>query len=97
MADLPGYIKHYTVQPNIEIRKLWADQQICEKECRIKRLETDAEELIRGRLKIIQADVLMLKREVAKLYELRDTLDKYNNDQIIDVKQIAANASNQEM
>ena len=84
MADIQTN-KNYDVKANVEVRKLWADQQIAEKECMIKRLEADAEEIVRGQISRIKADILMKKREVAKLYELKDDLDKFRNDEVIDI------------
>jgi len=87
MSDLP-IPKRYTVEPNVEVRRLWVDQQIAEKETRIKRLEADAEEIMRASIARIKADIIMLKREVAKLYELKDDYQKYNADEVIDLKAI---------
>ena len=87
MADIQTN-KHYDVKPNVEVRKLWTDQQIAEKEMRIKRLEADAEEIIRGSVARIKADIIMLKREVAGLYNLKDDLEKFRNDEVIDLKQL---------
>ena len=80
--------KNYDVKPNVEVRKLWCDQQIAEKEMRVKRLEADAEEIMRGQVSRIKADIIMLKRETAKLYELKDDLEKFRNDEVIDLKQL---------
>ena len=72
-------------EPNVQVRKLWCEQQIAENECAVKRLEADAEEIIRGRLKKLQADILMTKRKIAELYKQRDNLDGFNNEDVIDV------------
>jgi len=87
MADLP-VPKNYAVEPNVEVRKLWVDQQIAEKEMRIKRLEADAEEIVRGQVARIKADMLMLKREVGKLYELKDDLGRFGDHEVINAKQL---------
>ena len=87
MADLP-VPKSYAVEPNVEVRKLWVDQQIAEKETRVKRLEADAEEIMRAQIARIKADILMLKREVGKLYELKDDLGRFGNEEVIDAKQL---------
>lgn len=89
MADLP-VVKHYEVKPNVEVQKLWTEQQIAEKETRIKRLEADAEEIMRAQIARIKADIIMLKREVAALYERKDQLEKYGNNDVIDIKQISS-------
>lgn len=89
MADLP-VLKQYDVQPNVEVRKLWVDQQIAEKETRIKRLEADAEEIIRAQVSRIKADIIMLKREIARLYDMKDQLEQFKNEDVIDVKRLTA-------
>lgn len=87
MADLP-IPKRYEVQPNVEVLRLHCDQQIAEKETRIKRLEADAEEIMRASIARIKADIIMLKREVAKLYEKKEDLERYGKDDVIDLKQL---------
>jgi len=87
MGDLK-VVKHFEVQPNVAVQKLWCEQQIAEKEARVKRLEIDAEEIIRGRLKGLQADVLMLKREIAALYDKADRLEQYNAEDVVDIQKI---------
>ena len=87
MGDLK-VIKHFEVQPNIAVHKLWCEQQIAEKEARVKRLEVDAEEIIKGRLKGMQADILMLKREIAALYDKADRLEQYNVEDVVDIQKI---------
>jgi len=84
MADLPvpGSIQ---AQPNVKVHKLWTEQQIAEIECRIKRLEIDAEELIKGRLKNIEAEIEMLKRKLVLLYQKNDQLEKFGLEEVIDV------------
>lgn len=87
MADLP-VPKHYEVKPNVEVQTLWVEQQIAEKETRIKRLEADAEEIMRAQIARIKADIIMLKREVARLYDLKDQLQNYGKEEVIDIKKI---------
>jgi hypothetical protein len=87
MADLP-VVKHYSVKPNVEVQILWTDQQIAEKETRVKRLEADAEEIMRAQISRIKADIIMLKREIAALYDRKDKLQTYGNQEVIDLKLI---------
>lgn len=87
MADLP-VIVNYEVKPNVEVLRLWTDQQIAEKETRIKRLEADMEEILRAHTAKIQANIIMLKREVAALYDKKDRLEAYQKQDVIEVKQI---------
>ena len=65
-----------------------AEQQIAELECRIKRLEADAEEIVRGKLKNIEAEIIMLKRKVALLYQKSDQLDQFGLEDVVDVNGI---------
>jgi len=89
MADL-GMIVTYVddVKPNVEVLRLWTDQQIAEKEMRVKRLEADMEEILRAHTAKIQAAIIMLKREVAALYGKKDKLEQYNKGDVIEVKMI---------
>ena len=73
-------------EPNVKVRKLWTEQQIAETECKIKRLEADAEEIIRGRLKSIEAEVLMLKRKAVMLYETLDNLEKFGSEEVVEIE-----------
>ncbi len=84
MADLPvpGSIN---ASPNAKVHKLWTEQQIAEGEMAIKKLEADAENLIRGKLKKLEADIIMHKRRVSMLYDKLDKLDKFGSEDIIDV------------
>lgn len=87
MADI-GVVTHYEVKPNVDVHKLWCQQQIAEKETRIKRLEADIEEIVRAKTAQIQAQIIMLKRETAALYERKDKLDSFSNSEVIDIKMI---------
>jgi len=84
MADIgtPGGINP---EPNVKVHKLWTEQQIAETEAKIKRLEADAEEIIKGRLKRLEAEVIMLKRKAALLYDKFDKLEQFGNEEVIDV------------
>ena len=74
--------------PNVKVHKLWTEQQIAETEMKIKRLECDAEEILRGRLKNIEAEIIMLKRKVAMLYNKYDQLEQFGNEELIEVRGI---------
>lgn len=71
--------------PNAKVHKLWTEQQIAEVETRIKRLEADAEEILRGKLKRIEAEIIMHKRKAVLLYNKLDKLEKFGNEDLIDV------------
>jgi len=84
MADLPvpGSI---APPPNVKMHKLWTEQQIAELECKVKRLEADAEEIIRARLKRIEAEVIGTKRKIAALMKRGDELEKFGLEDVIDI------------
>ena len=75
-------------EANVKIHRLWTEQQIAETETKIKRLEVDAEELIKGRLKGIEAEILMHKRKAVLLYNKLDNLEKFGTEDIVDVSGI---------
>ena len=89
MADI-AVNTHYEVEPNVEVQRLWLKQQIAEKEIRVKRLECDAEEILRSQIHRIEAQVIMLKREISRLYDLQDKLDQFGKDEVVDIKRIEA-------
>ena len=52
---------------------------------KIKRLECDAEEIIRGRLKNIEAEIIMLKRKAVMLYQKFDNLEQFGTDDVVEI------------
>jgi hypothetical protein len=82
-TPVPGAINPVA---NVKVHKLWTEQQIAETEARIKRLEADAEELLKGKLKTLEAEVIMLKRKAAMLYDKFDKLEAFGNEEVIDVR-----------
>ena len=84
MADL-GIQGGCNPVANVKVHRLWTEQQIAEVETRIKRLEIDAEEILRGRLKGIEAEILMLKRKAAMLYNKADNLEKFGMEDVVDI------------
>lgn len=84
MADL-GVSGGINPEPNVKVHKLWTEQQIAETECKIKRLEADAEEIFKGKLKRIEAEIIMLKRKAVMLYNKFDNLEKFGNEEVINV------------
>ena len=73
-------------EANVKVHKLWTEQQIAESEVKIKRLEADAEELIKGRLKSIEAAILMEKRKAVMLYNKLDNLEKFGTEEVVEIK-----------
>lgn len=84
MADtpVPGSI---TPAPNVQMHKLWTQQQIAELECKIKHLEANREELVKARLPAIEAEIIGCKRKAAALMQRADQLERFGLEDIIDV------------
>jgi len=76
------------VQPvaNVKVHRLWTEQQIAESECKIKALETQAEGIIRGQLKGIEASILMEKRKATLLYAKLDNLEKFGTEDVVNIE-----------
>ena len=88
MADLPvKRQRNDLAKPNTKVEKLWLAQQITEKKARVQRLTTDAFEIMEGRIKGIQADIIMAERDVVELTKQLDELERRDDTEIIDVKQ----------
>lgn len=87
MPDIRG-AGDITPDPNVKVQKLWTEQQIAETETKIKHLEADAEKIIRGTLKGIEAEIVMLKRKAVKLYEKLDNLEKFGADEVVQIEGI---------
>jgi len=71
--------------PTVEVRRLWLDDQIAEKKWLAARLKADAERILQGQLKKLQADIIMLDRKIVKLQSEKDLLDKYGSQEVIDI------------
>jgi hypothetical protein len=84
MADLPvpGSI---TPAPNVQMHKLWTQQQIAELECKIKHLEANREELVKARLPAIEAEIIGCKRKAAALMGRLDELEQFGLNDVIEV------------
>ncbi len=86
MADLPVPRQRNDLsQPNVKVQKLWLEQQIAEKKARVERLKTDAFEIMEGRLKGIQADIIMAERDVMELTKKLDDLERRDDTEVIDI------------
>lgn len=84
MADI-GVPAVYIVKPNVKVTKLRLEQQIAEKTARVQTLQTQAQLIIQGKLKEIEADKIMAEREVMALTKQLDDLDRRDDSEIIDV------------
>ncbi len=86
MSDLPVLrTRNDLTIPTIRVEKLLLQQQIAEKEARVKRLGADAYEILNGRLKGLEADIIMGERDVAKLKEDLDNLEKHGDADVVNV------------
>ena len=63
MADI-GVKQQFLVTPDHEIEQMWIDVQIQEKKSRIVKTRQDIEDLIKGMKVKLEAQVMMLEREV---------------------------------
>jgi hypothetical protein len=84
MSDM-GVPAVYLVKPNVRVAKLRLEQQIAEKTARVQTLTTQAQLIIQGQLKKIEADKIMAEREVMALTKQLDDLDRRDDAEIIDV------------
>ena len=86
MADLPVVRRRNDLsKPTVKVEKLWLEQQIAEKKARVERLRIDAMEIMEGRLKGIQADIIMGERDVMQLTQQLDDLERRDDTEIIEV------------
>ena len=86
MADLPIVRRRNDLsKPTVKVEKLWLEQQIAEKKARVERLKIDAMEIMEGRLKGIQADIIMGERDVMSLTQKLDELERRDDTEIINV------------
>ena len=86
MADLPVIRQQSGLsKPNVKVQKLWLEQQIAEKKARVQRLNTDAMEIMEGRLKGIQADIIMAERDAMALTQKLDELERRDDSEVIEV------------
>ena len=66
MADI-GSNQQWLVSPTKEIEEKWREVQIQERISRIVRYKQDIEDLQKGRILELEAKILMLEMEVARL------------------------------
>ena len=86
MADLPVIKQHnYLAKPTVKVEKLWLEKAIAEKKARVGRLKVDATEILEGRLKGLQADIIMAEREVMALTQQLDEYERRDDTEVIEV------------
>lgn len=86
--DADMHIGKDLARPTVEVHRLRYDQQIAEKKYQLKRLEAELQRFIEGEVKKMEADKIMLEREIVALMTQRDKLDKHGNNEVIDIKAI---------
>jgi len=74
--------------PTVQVHRLRYDEQIAEKKYRLNRLEADLKLFIDGTIKKMEADKIMLEREISALMLEQDKLDAHGNNEVIDIKAI---------
>ena len=77
MADLQRG-SNWIVSPNIEVELKWAEVAIQEKKSRIVRHRQDIEDYKKGAIVDLEAKIMMLEKEVAKLEEQKSNLTPIN-------------------
>lgn len=77
-------------KPTVEVHKLWVDEQIAEKKYQLARLKADYDKYVQGTMKKMEADRIMLERDIAALIIKKDRLDKFGSQEVIDIKTINA-------
>ena len=68
MADTPVQ-QQFLVKPDDKVKAMWIDVQIQEKKSRIVKTRQDIEDLIKGMKVKLEAQVIMLEREIKALEE----------------------------
>lgn len=86
MADLPVIRNRNDLsKPTVKVEKLWLEQQIAEKKAKIERLKIDAMEIMQGRLKGIEADIIMAERDVMEITLRLDDLERRGDEEVINI------------
>lgn len=75
-------------KPTVQVHRLRFEEQIAEKKYQLARLEAELKRFIEGTVKKMEADKIMLEREVAELMHQQDRLDNYGQQEVIDIKAI---------
>ncbi len=75
-------------KPTVEVHKLWVDDQIAEKKYQLARLKADYDKFVEGTVKKMEAQRIMLDRDIAALILKKDRLDKHGLHDVIDIKVI---------
>ena len=87
MGDEPG-VHRDLAKPTVQVHRLRYEEQIAEKRYQLKRLEAELEKFINGTIKKMEADKIMLERDIMALVAECDRLDAHGNNEVIDIKAI---------
>jgi len=85
MADT-GVPSQDLAKPTVQVQRLWFDDQIAEKRYQLSRVKADVERFVQGTIKKMEADVIMLDREIAELMRKKDELEKFGSQEVIELK-----------
>ena len=86
MADI-GSKSTWLVSANREVEEKWLDVQIQEKISRRNNAKQRIDDLMKGVIIGLQADIIMLDKEISNLKRKKDALKTkvYNNENAVDV------------
>jgi hypothetical protein len=73
MADI-GSPQNWLVSKDVEVEKMWISVQIQEKKSRIVKTKQDIEDLMKGMKLKLEAQIIMLDKEILYLQQKRDSL-----------------------
>lgn len=66
MADI-GINRNYLVEPNRDVKVKWLEIQIQERKSRVVRLRQDIEDITKGRIVELEAQMIIANNELIKL------------------------------
>ena len=73
MADLP-VSRHYDIEPPDDVKRMWVEVRAQEYRSRIARIKQDIDDLIKGQVLKLQAELKMLELSLEEL-EKRKAVD----------------------
>ena len=73
MADI-GVKQNWLVSPDADIEKKWLEVQIQERKSRIVKVKQDIEDLMKAQKVKLEAQIMMLEKEIASLKEQMKTV-----------------------
>jgi len=73
MADI-GVSQQFLVSTDLEVEQKWVDVQIQERKSRVVKMRQDIEDLVKGMKVKLEAQIMMLEKEIRFLQEKRETI-----------------------